>query len=341
MNRTTALILETNNLQGDGATSQRIVAGLGRLLTHLSGQRYPLSALTELVVTHEGFSREQMTALEATAGRSIRFVQVPDGTGYYEAKNIGFDTTTSDVVVFGDGDCWPEAQWLARLLEPFDSSDAVQVVAGRTTYRDDVFGAAATAIDFMYFHPPAGPRFTRNFYANNVAFRRDTFATYRYRPLDGVYRGHCQMLGMRLREASVPIHFEPGARTTHRFPDTARELFELRLLRGQDTVELSPHLAQAYLPRALRGLGRARFAALCTLGIRWVYSLRSIGRQDMRSLRVGDYVTCIAAMTGLSLVDAAGAVQRGLFRARAASQRDDKSLSYHQDLDDLSDARAA
>jgi len=36
------------------------------------------------------------------AGAPIRFVLLPPDTGYYDAKNLGFDATTADVVVFGD-----------------------------------------------------------------------------------------------------------------------------------------------------------------------------------------------------------------------------------------------
>src|SRR6185503_11031836 len=114
--------------------------------------------------------------------------------------------------------------------------------AGRTTYRDDVLGTAATSIDFMYFPSALAEGCTRNFYANNVAFRREVFAAHGYRSDERIYRGHCQRLGLRLAKAGVPVRYVPRAHTVHRFPDRASELFKLRLLRGADTVEMAPHL---------------------------------------------------------------------------------------------------
>ena len=56
----------------------------------------------------------------ASAGSEVRAnLDQPEGTGYYEAKNRGFDATTADVVAFGDGDCWPDPAWLETLLAPF------------------------------------------------------------------------------------------------------------------------------------------------------------------------------------------------------------------------------
>ncbi len=107
-------------------------------------------------------------------------------------------------------------------------SSPAEVVAGRTTYRDDALGVAATAIDFMYFPSPLGEGLTRNFYANNVAFRRDVFAARRYLPAEGIYRGHCQQLGLRLAADGVRVRYAPDAHTVHRFPDGAAELLRLQ-----------------------------------------------------------------------------------------------------------------
>ncbi len=127
------------------------------------------------------------------------------------------------MVVFGDADCWPDPAWLDRLLAPFLEGPGARVVAGRTTYRDDVIGAAATSIDFMYFPSPLGEGTTRNFYANNVAFRREVFGARRYLPAPGIYRGHCQQLGLRLAAEGVRVRYAPEAHTVHRFPDGAAE----------------------------------------------------------------------------------------------------------------------
>lgn len=338
---TTALVLETNNLRG-GDDPEAVVRTLARLLRRLCAQTRPLESLDELVVTHDGLDEAARERLVREAGRPIAFVAIPEGAGYYEAKNRGFDATRSDVVAFGDGDCWPDPGWLEALLSPF-ADDAVQVVAGRTTYRDDLLGAAATAIDFMYFPTPLGEKCTRNFYANNVAFRRETFARFRYLPDADVYRGHCQKLGFRLHAARVPIRFVSRARTVHRFPDSARELVRLRLLRGADTVSVAPALARAVLPPARAGVGRVPAAGpLGVLAARLAFSVRAVNRQDLTPVHGLRRAACVAGVVGITLLDAAGTI------ARAAGVTDlgvrDGSLDrgrlgYHGDRDALAPER--
>lgn len=335
---TASLVLETNNLRA-GDSESSVAEGVERLLHRLREQALSIDTLLELVITHDGLSAAVQERLGRAARRPIRFVLLPPDTGYYEAKNLGFDATTSEVVVFGDADCWPEPRWLELLLSPFADDRTRQVVAGRTTYRDDLLGMAATSIDFMYFEGPLGKNTTRNFYANNVAFRRSTFDRHRYRAAPGIYRGHCQRLGLALAESRIPILFVPEARTIHRFPDSRRELYRLRLLRGADTVEMAPHFARSILPRRLEWLGRLGAAsALGVLGVRFGLSSRALGHQDQGPLEGAKKLAGLSAVAAISLCDAAGVlgkstfgfdfgVHDGGFRKGA--------LSYHQDRDRL------
>lgn len=341
---TTALVLETNNLRGT-PDADRIVDSLERLLRHLSAQTFPLRDLDELVITHDGLGIDAEDRLTRAAGAPIRFVAISPETGYYEAKNRGFDATSADIIAFGDADCWPDPAWLGRLLAPFLADAQTAAVAGRTTYRDDLLGVAATAIDFMYFPSPLGEGCTRNFYANNVAFRRDVFAARRYRPAEGIYRGHCQQLGLRLAAAGVPVRFEPAAHTTHRFPDGAAELLRLRLLRGADTVEMAPHFARALLPPGFHWLGRLGPAsALGVLAVRLGLSARAAGTQGLatdRGVRGPRRAACLALVGVISAADAAGAVARSVAGARFGVHDGglrQGALSYHGDGDRLPSA---
>jgi len=305
------------------------------LLHQLRRQTLPLASLAELVITHQGLTAPQQATLERAAGRPIRFVELPAGTDYYEAKNRGFEATQAEVVAFGDSDCWPDADWLEHLFAPFREAE-VQVVAGRTCYRRDLFGTAATTIDFMYFERGAAAGCTRNFYANNVAFRRDVFAADGYRQGEGFYRGNCQTLGLRLAQHGVPIRFEPRARTTHRFPDSLRELLRLRLLRGADSVELNPQLADAYLPPKLRWLGRlGPVTSAAGLGARLGFSLASINRQEMPEVHGVRWLACAAVVAGISCADGLGAA---LATAGWRSGDVHTALAYHEDSDRLRDA---
>jgi hypothetical protein len=340
---TAALVLEMNNLRS-GPLDQS-VESLERLLHHLQAQTRPLSLLAELIITHDGLPAESLGRLEHAAGRSVRFVEIQGEDGYYTAKNRGFEATQADVVAFGDADCWPAPRWLEALLAPFEAEAETQVVAGRTTYREDLLGAAATTIDFMYFDSPLGEGCTRNFYANNVAFRREVFACHAYVSEQHIYRGHCQVLGLRLQAAGVPVRFVPEARTVHRFPDSLRDFAKLRLLRGADAHELTPHLARAYLPPKLQWLGDVRPAAsMAVLAARLGMSIRALNHQDLPPVKGVRRAACVGAIVGLSLVDAAGAFAgvTGLGRPQV---RDgalaEEGLGYHTDHDGLTDAAQA
>ncbi len=321
-----SLVLETHNLEGGGGD---LAAGLDRLLGRLAQQTHRLDRLADLVITHRGIPVVERARCERTAGIAIRWLELPDSAGYYEAKNRGFEVARGDVVVFADADCWPDADWLEALLAPF-GDPAVRAVAGRTTYRRDLLGTAASTIDFMYFPSTFGPGYTRNFYANNIAFTRAVFGPRRFGEHE-MYRGHCAVLGLDLHAAKIPIVFAPAARTIHRFPDTLTELVKLRLMRGRDTYELTPQLGRALAA----GLALPRVGPvvpLAVLGVRFGCSLRSINRQQMPVARGLRKLAVAGAIAAISAVDAVGALAGGLRLLRAAP---DAALSYHGDGDQL------
>jgi hypothetical protein len=320
-----ALVLETANLRSDPG---RVTASLARLLSHLARQTVSLTALESVVVVHEGFDAPARAALDRAAGRAITWLEVAPGTDYYEAKNLGFDATRAAIVAFGDADCWPSDDWLERLLEPF-ADHAVEVAAGRTTYRPGVLGLAATSVDFLYHPSPHGTGTTANFYANNVAFRRETFATRRFAARDDIYRGQCQLLGMRLAQDGVAVRFVPAARTVHRFPDGWADFLALRLHRGADCRAVSPRLVRQFRPHLAPITRSATLTSLAVLAGRTAVSLRSLDALDMPAGPARRACAALA-MLGITALDAAGAV---FSRRRAGAVR--SSLGYHDDGDHL------
>ena len=334
----TAFVLETNNLRGGDGEARKVMDRLQRLVASLSRQSLPLALLAQWIITHDGLPASCCAALQQLAGRPIKFVEISESTGYYDAKNAGFDAvdavdaTGCDYVVFGDADCRPAPDWLENLIAPFASNQPPVAVAGRTSYAPGVWGAALTSIDFMYFPSPLAEGATRNFYANNVAFRRDVFEQYRYEPLAGVYRAHCQVMGLRLQQNGVVVHYASNAHTEHRLPDTRREALKLRWMRGEDSVGLTPYLAQAYVPRSLQWLfRRGPVGPMCVMFMRLSYSLRAIGRQDMPALGAARHVAAALCTVAISVVDTAGALVRSLnFFQRRDKDTNLTALSYHR-----------
>lgn len=314
-----SLILETNNLRGDTADSLAVFNSLQALLKQLNQQDIAVSKLGEFIITHDGIPEASQQKLTRLISSPIKFVLIPADCGYYQAKNLGFQASSKSIVVFADADCTPDHCWLSNLITPLleDKKANIGAVAGRTTYQDNLLGSAATTIDFMYFPYKTyqGRRYegaTRNFYANNIAFRRTVFQRHAYGEADNVYRGHCQMLGLRLLQAGVQIQYAHQAHTTHAFPNSLKDLVRLRLLRGQDTLGLTPALVKTYLSKKWQWLSHTGpIMPLIILNIRWWCSLTSIGKQG---LKVTWYQWPLVAliMSAISSLDMLGAFFMGI-----------------------------
>jgi hypothetical protein len=312
-----SLVLETNNLAGADRAVE--MARLTALMRRLRAQTIDLRSLRELVLTHGGLTEAEQAGLGEAAGAPLCFVELAAETGYYAAKNRGFLATSAEVVAFGDADCWPDPRWLEELVRPFARDARVAVVAGKTVYKDSVLGAASTAVDFLFWEGPLGGGTVRNFYANNVAFRREVFAEMAYPHAADLHRGNCTLLGIALGERGIAIHLAPEARTLHPLPVGRAAHLRFRLRRGEDAAELTGPLLEAYLPAPLAGLRVPTTAAsLAILGARLGYGLRAVAREQ-RGLRAA---ACAGAVTALSAADALGALARGA-GIRAAGSRDE------------------
>ncbi len=300
-----SLVVETWNLGSCLRDPARVETELAALLARLGEQSLPLSALSELVVVHDGLGEAARCRLQEVANRAIVWVLVPFGTHYYEQKNLGFDATTAEVVAFTDGDCAPCPEWLERLTAPIAEGEA-RVIAGPTHYTRGRASLAGTAIDFPVIESAPGAKTVRNFFANNVAFARDVFAAHRYPEVAGLFKGSCQVLALALQREGIPIHFAADAVLEHAWPEGLRELVAMRLLRGADTAAMTPRFAEHYAPRLAPRLKRlGKLPALALLGARAVRASAQLvrSRPGARTLAVGAGV--IAAAT---VVDTVGAL---------------------------------
>jgi glycosyltransferase involved in cell wall biosynthesis len=305
----TALVLETDNLVAIDAQAEAVVSGLERLLVRLADTSTPRSQADEVIVTHEGLVPRDQARLVRAAGRPLRFVEVPEGGGYYDAKNRGFAATTAEVVAFGDGDCWPEPRWLEALIQPFVDPE-VGVVAGRTVYAPSALGDALTAIDFEPVPSPLGRGCVRHFLANNVAFRRDVFASRLFEPRADLHRGACGVLALRLHRERVRILLAPDALTTHRTPHGTAELVDRRMKRGSDLARLAPDIARTHLPPSLAWIGAlGPVSPMVLLGGRLVTAAAALARRRRRHASSQAPTATIASIAlAVTALDAWGAL---------------------------------
>jgi hypothetical protein len=329
----TAMVIETNNLRGGTGGMPAVVRSLERLFALLDQQTLALKNLHEVIVTHDGIDPAECERLSSAQDFALRFVLLRTDTGYYNAKNAGFEATAASCryIVFADSDCIPDPQWLAQMLSPLVDSPDLAVVAGRTSYRPSVLGAALSTIDFKYYPNPRYANSTRNFYANNVVFQREVFARFAYQPLHKTYRGHCQVFGLRLEQSGVEMRYVPAAHTVHRIPDSLREILQLRWMRGQDACSLTPFLVRRHLPDRLQWFARTGpIAPLTVLFCRLYFSFGALNHQDLPPVHGWRRLLAYGLIVAVSAIDMAGALVRGLgWSTLNRPDADAVALSYH------------
>jgi len=233
-----SIVVEWENVQrAELGRARRMLARLEEELRGLSPAR-PV----ELVFVAGAGGAEQNAAVQdllGSPGAATRFVEAP-GAGYYEQKNLGAREAAGDLIVFLDSDVVPEAGWLSALLEPF-ADPGVQVVGGDSHIDTDSLWSKTFALAWFFPLPSAqeSVRRERQFFANNVAFRRETFLAQPFPRVSGTDRGACVWLAGMLAERGVDIWRAPGARVRHPAPGTVRQAAVRALVQGRDRAVLA------------------------------------------------------------------------------------------------------
>jgi glycosyltransferase involved in cell wall biosynthesis len=234
-----------------------------------AGAAVPFALPVEILIVQSDGTTTAPPVVDALARESTgsfveRTVLTAPPTGYYGLKNHGFAKSRGDIVIFIDSDVIPEGCWLKSMLAPLDDA-AVEVVAGRAYIAPG--GVYHKAFALFWFFPlrletddhPTAPLF-----ANNLAFRRATFARFLFEVDDRSSRGACLTLAARLGDAGVTVRRAPGARVSHPPPNglhhfVARGLAQGRdrLLRAQQAGAAGESRFVASGERAIRNIGRS------------------------------------------------------------------------------------
>jgi GT2 family glycosyltransferase len=151
--------------------------------------------------------------------------------GISEARNVGIQAATSDVVAFVDDDATVETDWLLSLLEPFETSDDVLGVGGAVVPDWDsdqrwLPDELLWVVGCTYRGHREDPGPIRNPIGCNMAFRRDELVAAGGFATEFGKRGHALVvcdeteLGLRLERAHGHgrIQYVPTARVRHVVP---------------------------------------------------------------------------------------------------------------------------
>jgi len=150
---------------------------------------------------------------------------------------MGASLATGEIIVFCDSDCIYESNWLRNILTLFLQLD-IDVVAGETS--TPVRNPYELAIAMHYFFPRFScrehPYESKNYFLNDVAFRRNFLLQNPIPTNLPLYRGNCYVHAHYLCNIKgYKIWKHPQARATHE-PPTISFSFWRYLLRGRDRV---------------------------------------------------------------------------------------------------------
>ena len=187
-----------------------------------------LSAPLEVIIPYDSDKIEEADFLRGNAdlcteteSLCVRLLPVSNGT-YCRQKNEGAAGAMGDLIIFLDSDVTPEPTWLAAYLKAF-LDPRVQVAVGNTyvdTSRGDAY-SRAMALTWMFPLRDAAGEIspTKWFYANNVAFRRDTFRRYQFPDTPGLKHHAAVLLVQELEQAEVSLWHVGDARGHHPAPN--------------------------------------------------------------------------------------------------------------------------
>lgn len=236
-----AVVIEWDNART--AELARAHAMLRALHTQLVRLRHRVAAPPQVLVLYDRHEVpativENSLRLHFNASKDLCELRAEpvDGLKYYELKNAGAARTSGEVVVFLDSDVIPEPDWLQELLECFANPD-VSVVGGQTYMSLDTFYDKAFSLFWFYGlrsdRTDLAP--DRNYFANNVAFRRSVFERHSF-PKTDLYRGACLWQTDALLRNGIQIYRQYRAGASHPAPRSLRAIILRGLWEGYDEV---------------------------------------------------------------------------------------------------------
>ncbi|HEY9853348.1 MAG TPA: glycosyltransferase [Leptolyngbyaceae cyanobacterium] len=225
-----SIVLETENL------ANADLKGLSKSLASLANQDLSLTNANEVLLLDSGDTPPDLLNCLCQQYPWIKVHQIQLSAGYYQAKMLGAQIATGEIVVYSDSDCIYQSNWLRNILTPFTQSDDIKIVAGETRTRGK--GPYGTAMALTYIFPQysgeEGLVKTSQYFLNNVAFQRDFLLRQPIPAELPLYRGNCVIHACNLLHQGYTIWQQPQAKATHAPPNGLSHFFWRFLLMGHD-----------------------------------------------------------------------------------------------------------
>lgn len=241
MSKLISVIVEWENAKlSDLERAHRMLARLAAQVAEAACVRHIRAELIVLYDSDEvdpAVPRKAISAeIDASAWPGTIALVAAPGSRYYEQKNLGAKLARGEVLLFLDSDVVPDEGWLQGLLIALDNPD-VCIVGGETYHAMDTLYDKLFAAFWVFAPKPPmrGLYRYKNFYANNLAVRREFFLAHPF-PDAAAYRGQCAQLAKSLRDQGYDIYRQSCSTVAHPPPQPGRTFVVRALCRGHDAV---------------------------------------------------------------------------------------------------------
>ena len=228
-----SIILETENL------STAELDGFYQSLDSLIKQNPSAQIANEVLIVDSGDTPSGVLQSICDRYPWITVHQAKAGIGYYEAKMEGTRIATGEIILFCDSDCVYESDWLNYILSPFVNHPEINIVAGETATKSEGIYGLAMHLSYIFtgFSGQEELVPAREYYCNNVAFRRNFLLQYPIPADMSMYRGNCSVHARALARQGHYTWRQPKARAKHAPPNGLEHFFWRFLLIGYDQVK--------------------------------------------------------------------------------------------------------
>jgi GT2 family glycosyltransferase len=187
----------------------------------------------EVVVVNDGST--DATRRIAESYDYIRLIN-QDNKGLSEARNVGIQAASGEIIAFTDADCTADADWLAYVVARFQSSDFGAVGGPNFSPPDDSMIASCVAVSpGAPTHVLLDDEIAEHIPGCNMAFRREALQA--IEGFDPIFRaaGDDVDVCWRLQNKGYKIGFSPAAVVWHFRRNTVRDY--LKQQRGYGKAE--------------------------------------------------------------------------------------------------------